>query len=100
MTNLEIAVKVVADYLQEQLDDDYYKDDEISSWGEMLKCFGWDSEDVKEEIKTVLWDYAIENNVYCDLNGDNEIEDADGFTPYKKLVNDIRKEMRNRKLFK
>lgn len=27
MTNLQIAVKVISDYLQQELSDDYYKDD-------------------------------------------------------------------------
>ena len=100
MNNLEIAVKAVADYLESELNDDYYADDEISSWSEMLECFGWDSEDAKDEIRTVLWDYANENHVDCDLNDDDELENGNEFVPYKKLVNAIRKEMKARKLFK
>lgn len=100
MNNLEIAVKAVVDYLQSELNDDYYKDDEISSWSEMLECFGWDSEDAKDEIRTVLWDYSNEHHIDCDLNDDDELENGNEFVPYKKLVNAIRKEMKARKLFK
>lgn len=101
MNNLEIAVKAVADYLEKELNDGYYADDEISSWSEMLECFGWDSEDAKDEIRTVLWDYANENHVDCDLNDDDdELENGNEFVPYKKLVNAIRKEMKNRGLFR
>lgn len=100
MTNLQIAVKVISDYLQQELSDDYYKDDDIKSWNEMLNAFGWDSEDAKEEIRTVLWDYANEINVDCDLNDDDEIEDNDGFTSYRKLTSEIRKELKNRKVFR
>ena len=42
MTNLQIAVKVISDYLQQELSDDYYKDDDIKNWlgGEIhLFCF-------------------------------------------------------------
>ena len=42
MTNLQIAVKVISDYLQQELSDDYYKDDDIKNWAEMLEAFGWD----------------------------------------------------------
>lgn len=100
MTNLQIAVKVISDYLQQELSDDYYKDDDIKNWSEMLEAFGWDSEDAKEEIRMVLWDYANENNVDCDLNDDDEIEDNDGFTSYRKLTSEIRKELKNRKVFR
>ena len=100
MTNLEIAVKVISDYLQQELSDDYYKDDDIKNWAEMLEAFGWDSEDAKEEIRTVLWDYANENHVDCDLNDDDEIEDNGGFTSYRKLTSEIRKELKNRKVFR
>ncbi len=100
MTNLQIAIKVISDYIQQELSDDYYKDDDIKNWAEMLEAFGWDSEDAKEEIRTVLWDYANENNVDCDLNDDDEIEDNDGFTSYRKLTSEIRKELKNRKIFK
>ncbi len=100
MNNLEIAVKAVADYLEGELKDDYYKDDGISSWGEMLECFGWDSEDAKDEIRTVLWDYSNKNHIDCDLNDDNELENGNELVPYKKLVNAIKKEMKVRKLFK
>lgn len=93
MTVKEKAVKVIADYLQETIKEDY-NDWGIESWGEMLRAFGLDSEDMKEEINSVLTDNKL---MFTD---EYELETEDGFVTYRQLVTSIKKELKKRNVFK
>ena len=68
-----------------------YSDWDINSWSDMIEAFGQDSRGVKEDVIYVL----MGANIY--LNDDCELEEQDGTTiSYRKLMNEVRKEMKNR----
>lgn len=96
MTNLQIAVKVISDGLERELSDyDYYKEYNITNWSQMLNAFndafGWNSKDVKNEIIKALQIYSNENNVNCNLSN---------LTSYRELISEVKKELKNRKIFR
>lgn len=99
MTNLELAVRILADYYENTINEDY-SDWGIESWSEMVKAFGQDSDDVMEDVNSILDDYCTENNTQSVmLTADFEIEEADGFVSYRKLMNEVRKELKRRGVF-
>lgn len=99
MTNLELAVRILADYYENTINEDY-SDWGIESWSEMVKAFGQDSDDVMEDVNSILDDYCTENNTQSvRLTADFEIEETDGFVSYRKLMNEVRKELKRRGVF-
>lgn len=90
MTNLEKAVQIIVNDYKTTLQNDY-SDWDINSWSDMIEAFGQDSRGVKEDVIYVL----MGANIY--LNDDCELEEQDGTTiSYIKLMNEVRKEMKNR----
>ena len=90
MTNLEKAVQIIVNDYKTTLQNDY-SDWNINSWSDMIEAFGQDSRGVKEDVIYVL----MGANIY--LNDDCELEEQDGTTiSYRKLMNEVRKEMKNR----
>lgn len=90
MTNLEKAVQIIVNDYKTTLQNDY-SDWDIDSWSDMIEAFGQDSRGVKEDVIYVL----MGANIY--LNDDCELEEQDGTTiSYRKLMNEVRKEMKNR----
>jgi hypothetical protein len=90
MTNLEKAVQIIVNDYKTTLQNDY-SDWDINSWSDMIEAFGQDSRGVKEDVIYVL----MGANIY--LNDDCELEEQDGTTiSYRKLMNEVRKEMKNR----
>lgn len=99
MTNLELAVRILADEYENTINEDY-EDWSIESWSEMVKAFGQDSDDVMEDVNSILDDYCKENNTQSVmLTADFEIEEADGFVSYRKLMSEVRKELKRRGVF-
>lgn len=99
MTNLELAVRILADYYENTINEDY-SDWGIESWSEMVKAFGQDGDDVMEDVNSILDDYCKENNTKSVmLTADFEIEEADGFVSYRELMNEVRKELKRRGVF-
>lgn len=90
MKNLEKAVQIIVNDYKTTLQNDY-SDWDINSWSDMIEAFGQDSRGVKEDVIYVL----MGANIY--LNDDCELEEQDGTTiSYRKLMNEVRKEMKNR----
>lgn len=90
MTNLEKALQIIVNDYKTTLQNDY-SDWDINSWSDMIEAFGQDSRGVKEDVIYVL----MGANIY--LNDDCELEEQDGTTiSYRKLMNEVRKEMKNR----
>ena len=89
---IEKAVKIITDdFKQEIADDAYYSN--IENYSEMVKVFGWDSTDLKEEVKYILLhseasDYVNDEKTLT-LAGDSWDDDV-AYKDYMKLV---RKEM-------
>ena len=99
MTKFELAVRVIADELEAIIKEDY-DDRDIDNWDDMLHSFGWDTQDAKSEICYYLEDYSNKNNIDIMLDVDYELENGDELVSYRKLTNEVRKEMKNRKIFK
>lgn len=94
MTNLENAVQIIVNDYKATLQSDY-SDWDIHSWSDMIETFGQDSQDVKEDVI-----YTLKGaNIF--LNDDCEFEEQDGsVVTYRKLMNAVRKEMKNSGIFK
>lgn len=93
MTNLEKAVNVLVYDYEMAIKGEYYNWN-INSWSDMVEAFGQDSQGVKEDVIYTL----REANIF--LNDDCELEEQDGtVVSYRKLMNAVRKEMKNRKIF-
>lgn len=91
-----LAVKIVADSLEETLKDEYYKDWNITTWSEMQSAFGWDSSLTKSEIIYILNDYANKfgiYEIYPDDDGAIRTNDGDLMT-YRQLTNAVRAELK------
>lgn len=90
MTNLEKAVNVLVYDYEMTIKGEYYNWD-IHSWSDMVEAFGQDSKDIKEDVI-----YTLRGaDIY--LNDDCELEEQDGTTiSYRKLMNEVRKEMKKR----
>ena len=98
MKKFELAVKIIVDEQEKELTG-YYQDWGIETWADMLEAYGQDSQDFKEDVIYMLNDYSNENNVNLYLNDSNELEDEEGnFISYRKIINAVRKEMKNRGL--
>lgn len=94
MTNLENAVQIIVNDYKTTLQSDYSGWD-IHSWSDMIGAFGQDSQDVKEDVVYTL----KEADIF--LNDDFGLEEQDGsVVTYRKLMNAVRKEMKNRGIFK
>lgn len=94
MTNLENAVQIIVNDYKATLQSDY-SDWDIHSWSDMIEAFGQDSQDVKEDVVYTL----KEADIF--LNDDFGLEEQDGsVVTYRKLMNAVRKEMKNRGIFK
>lgn len=94
MTNIEKAVQIIVNDYKATLQSDY-SDWDIRSWSDMIEAFGQDSQDVKEDVVYTL----KEADIF--LNDDFELEEQDGsLVTYRKLMNAVRKEMKNRGIFK
>lgn len=99
MTKLELAVKIVCDDIEKDLNGQY-KDWNITNWGEMLDAFGQDSKDFKEDVNYLLANYSNKNDVDLFLNDLGELEIDDGsYITYRQLTNAIRKELKKREIF-
>ena len=93
MTNLENAVKILADDYERTIKNEYC-DWDINSWSDMIEAFGQDSQGIKEDVIYTLREESIF------LNDDCELEEQDGtVVSYRKLMNAVRKEMKNREIF-
>lgn len=95
MTKFELAVKVIVDNIKEELEN--YKEWEIENWSDMLNAFGFDSNDMRQEIEYYLESYSDANertNLY--LTVDHELEIENGFITYRQLTNAVRKELFNK----
>ena len=94
MTNLENAVQIIVNDYKAALQNDY-SDWDIHSWADMIEAFGQDSKGVKEDVIYTL----KEANIF--LNDDCELEEQDGsVVTYRKLMNAVRKEMKNHSIFR
>ena len=97
MENFELAVNIIVNDYEKTINEDY-QDWGIESWNDMLQAFGQDSQEIKEDVI-----YTLHNEhkliSWCDedakefiVNGTNETIN------YRKLMNSVRKEMKNRGL--
>lgn len=94
MTNLENAVEIIVNDYENTLQNDY-SDWDIHSWSDMIEASGQDSQDVKEDVVYTL----KEADIF--LNDDFGLEEQDGsVVTYRKLMNAVRKEMKNRGIFR
>lgn len=90
MTNTEKAVKIITSVLRNDIEEDY-ADWGIESWSEMLKAFGIDSEDMKDEVFYILNHSDLDELAFTD---DCEIMDStvkSGITTYRSLMAKVRK---------
>ena len=92
MKYLELAIKIIAKEFKNDIETTY-EDAGIENWSEMLRAFGWDSQDAKEEIADILEDYANKNKVDVRLTTDYEFIDNDEIISYRKFVNILKKEL-------
>lgn len=73
----------------------YYKDCGIETWADYLEETGCDSSDVKDNA------YYVLRNADIYFNDSNELELEDGsLLSYRKLMNAVRKELKNQGLLK
>lgn len=94
MTNLENAVRIIVNDYKSTLQNDY-SDWDIHSWSDMIGAFGQDSKGVKEDVIYTL----KEADIF--FNDDCEFEEQDGSViTYRKLMNVVRKEMKNSGIFR
>ena len=100
MEKFELAVKLVVEDVKSDLDG-YYKDLGIKTWSEYLEETGRDSKAMKEDVRYILADYSdfhINANLY--LNDCDELELEDGsILTYRKLMNRVRKELKEEGYF-
>ena len=90
MNNTEKAVKIITSALKHDIEEDY-ADWYIESWSEMLRAFGIDSEDMKDEVFYILNHSDLNELAFTD---DCEIVDSTakhGFTTYRSLMAKVRK---------
>lgn len=94
MTNLENAVRIIVNDYKTTLQNDY-SDWDIHSWSDMIEAFGQGSKGVKEDVIYTLKEAGIF------LNDDFGLEEQDGSViTYRKLMNAVRKEMKNSGIFR
>lgn len=81
-------VRRVVDYFVEAILEEGFE-----SFGEMSRCYGWDSKDIKEEIVCVINDTQ---KAYADDCGDITIYDDGSDEPYayRPFITAIRKQLK------
>lgn len=90
----EKAIELVVEDIKSDLTG-YYKDCEIETWSDYLDETGCDSSDIKDNVMYVL----RKEEIY--FNDSNELELEDGsLLTYRKLMNAVRKELKNQGLLK
>lgn len=95
MSKFELCVKLVVEDVKADLDG-YYKDNGIETWGDYLEETGRDSKEVKDDVLYTLNRYSDDNDVDLYFNDCNELELEDGsLLTYRKLMNAVRKELKN-----
>lgn len=101
MDKFELATKLVAEDVKSDLDG-YYKDWGIKTWSEYLEETGRDSNAMKEDVRYILAyysDFHINANLYLDDCDELELEDGSLLT-YRKLMNAVRKKLKEEGYFK
>lgn len=94
MKKFDLCVKLVVEDIKADLTG-YYKDSDIETWADYLEETGCDSSDVKDNV------YYVLRNADIYFNDSNELELEDGsLLTYRKLMNAVRKELKNQKYFK
>ena len=95
MNKFELATKLVVEDVKSDLDG-YYKDNGIETWADYLEETGCDSKEMKENVLYVLNKYSDENGIDLYFNDSSELELEDGsLLTYRKLMNAVRKELKN-----
>ena len=100
MKKFDLCVKLVVEDIKSDLEG-YYKNSGIETWADYLEETGRDSKDMKDDVRYILSDYSdfhINANLY--LNDCDELELEDGsILTYRKLMNRVRKELKEEGYF-
>ena len=95
MKKFDLCVKLVVEDIKEDLAG-YYEDSGIETWADYLEETGCDSKEMKENVLYVLNKYSDENDIDLYFNDSSELELEDGsILTYRKLMNRVRKELKN-----
>ena len=95
MKKFDLCVKLVVEDIKSDLEG-YYKDSGIETWADYLEETGCDSKEMKENVLYVLNKYSDENDIDLYFNDSSELELEDGsILTYRKLMNRVRKELKN-----